>query len=169
MTKKQVTPKSGGPKPQKKASAKIPQLESSKLDKPTRALMAESTEVFRPVQPPVISQESSPLVDLDYRIYDPSVEFNLLDVYKWCFGKYVEKNDKNIPIWDSNFPKYIVPLIHSAPDFVRLCQSYYLPDQRCIVNKDREVIFYINAESINSMLQLNHDPNTTTLSIEDLT
>ena len=47
MTKKQVTPKSRGPKPQKKASAKIPQLEPSKIDKPTPALTAESTEVFQ--------------------------------------------------------------------------------------------------------------------------
>ena len=66
-------------------------------------------------------------------------------------------------------PKYIVPLTHSAPDFVILCQSYYLPDQRCNVNKDREVIFYINVESIKSMLQLNPDPNVASLSIEDLT
>ena len=99
---------------------------------------------------------------------DPSVEFNLLDVYNWCFGKSLEKSDKDILVWDSNLPKYIVPLTHLAPDSVRLCQSYYLPDQRCIVNKDREVIFYINAESINSMLQLNPDPNAASLSIENL-
>ena len=167
--KKQVTPKSGGPKPQKKASAKIPQPESFKLDKLTPALTADSTEVVRPVQPPVTSQENSPLVDLDYRILDPLVEFNLLDVYNWCFGKSVEKGDKDIPIWDSNLQKYIVPLTHSTPDFVRLCQSYYLPYQRCIVIEDREVIFYINAESINSKLQLNPDPNAASLSIEDLT
>ena len=81
MTKKQVTPKSRGLKPQKKASAKITQSEPSKLDKPTPALTDESTEVVRPVQPLVTSQENSALVDLDYRILDPSVEFNLLDVY----------------------------------------------------------------------------------------
>ena len=122
-----VTPKSGGPKPQKKASTKIPQPESSKLDKPTPTLTTDSTEVVRPVQPPVTSQENNPLVDLDYRILDPSVELNLLDVYNWCFGKSVEKSDNDIPVWDSNLPKYIVPFTHSAPDFVRLCQSYYLP------------------------------------------
>ena len=96
--------------------------------------------MVRPVQPPVTSPENSPLVDLDYRIMDPSLEFKLPDLYNWCFGKSVEKDDKDIPVSDSNFPKYIIPLTHSAPDFVRLCQSYYLPDQRCIVNKDREVL-----------------------------
>ena len=56
--------------------------------------MADSTEVVRPVQPPVISPENSPLVDLDYRILDPNVEFNLFDVYNWCYGKSVEKVTK---------------------------------------------------------------------------
>ena len=100
---------------------------------------------------------------------EPSLEFNLLDVYNWCFGKSVEKNDKDIPVWDSNLPKYIVPQSHPSSDFFRLCQSSYLPDQICIVNKDREVFFYMNEESLNSMLQLNLDPNVASLSIEELT
>ena len=49
MTKKQVTPKNGDPKSQKKSSAKIPQPLSFKIDKPTLPLMADSTEVVRPV------------------------------------------------------------------------------------------------------------------------
>ena len=121
MTKKQVTPKAGGPKPQKKPSAKTPQPKSSKIDKPTPVLTVDSTEVVKPVQPLVISQENTPLVDLDYRIMDPSLEFNLPDLYNWCFGKSVEKDDKDIPVWDSNFPKYIVPQSHPSPNFVRLC------------------------------------------------
>ena len=98
MTKKQVTPKNGGPKYLNKSSAKIPQPMSFKIDKPTPLLMADSAEVVRPVHLPVISLENNPLVDLDYRILDPNVEFNLLDVYNWCYGKSVEKGDKYIPI-----------------------------------------------------------------------
>ena len=71
---------------------------SFKIDKPTPALTADSIEVVRPVQPPVISPENSPLVDLDYRMLDPNLEFNSLDVYNWCYGKSVEKSDKDIPI-----------------------------------------------------------------------
>jgi len=142
---------------------------SFKIDKPTPVLTADSTEVVRPVQPPVISPENNPLVDLDYRILDPNVEFNLLDVYNWCYGKSVEKGDKDIPIWESNMPRYIVPLTHFVPEFIRLCQAYYMQEQRCIVNKEKDILFYITEESINSMLQMNHDPNSASLSIEDLT
>jgi len=142
---------------------------SFKIDKPTPALTADSTEVVRPVQPPVISAENSPLVDLDYRILDPNVEFNLFDVYNWRYGKSVEKSDKDIPIWESNLPRYIVPLTHSVSEFIRLCQAYYMLEQRCIVNKEKDILFYITEESINSMLQMNHDPNSASLSIEYLT
>ena len=69
----------------------------------------------------------------------------------------------------SNLPRYIVPLTHFVPDFIRLCQAYYMPEQRCIVNKEKEILFYITEESINSMLQMSHDPNSASLSIEYLT
>ena len=82
------------------------------MNKPTPSLTVETTEVVRPVQPPITSQESSSLIDVDYRIFDPSVEFNLLGVHNWCFGKSVEKVKNDVPIWDSNLPKYIVPLTH---------------------------------------------------------
>lgn len=115
MTKKQVTPKFGGQKSQRNVSRKLPQAKPSKLNKPTPALTAETTEVVRPVQVPMTSQESSPLLDLDYRIFYPSVEFNLLEVHNWCFGKSVEKSKGDIPIWESNLPRYVVPFTHQAP------------------------------------------------------
>ena len=49
MTKKQVTPKNGGPKSQNKSSTKIPQPMSFKIDKPTPTLTTDSIEVVRPV------------------------------------------------------------------------------------------------------------------------
>ena len=66
-------------------------------------------------------------------------------------------------------PNYVVLITHQAPDFIRLCQLHYLPDQRCVVNKDREIMFYITAEAINDMLQMSHGPRAVSLSIEDLT
>ena len=41
--------------------------------------------------------------------------------------------------------------------------------QRAIVNANKEVLFTINAESINQMLQLQPDPQSVPLSIEALT
>ena len=77
MTKKQVTPKFGGPKASKPVTAKLPKPESSKFNKPTPALIADSTEVVRPLQPPVSFEENIHLTDLDYKIVDTVVEFNL--------------------------------------------------------------------------------------------
>ena len=46
---------------------------------------------------------------------------------------------------------------------------HYIPDQRCMVNKDNEVLFYITTKAINDMLQLSHDPWVVSFSIEYLT
>ena len=81
----------------------------------------------------------------------------------------MEKVKDGVSIWDSNLPKYIVPITHQAPDLIRLCQLHYLPNHRCMVNKYREFLFYINVDSINAMLQMSHDPRVVSLSIEDLT
>lgn len=59
-----------------------------------------------------------------------------------------------MPIWETNLPKYVVPLTHPGQDLIRLCQKYYVPDQRSIVNAGRYILFSITAESINEMLQL---------------
>ena len=72
-------------------------------------------------------------------------------------------------IWETNLPKYVVPITHPGQDLVRLCQKYYVPNQREIVNADREILFSITAESINEMLQLQFDPKAVPLSIEALT
>ena len=74
-----------------------------------------------------------------------------------------------MPIWETQLPQYIVPLTHPGQDLVRLCQKHYEPDQRAIVNVDREVLFTITTKSINQMLQLPSDHNLVPLSIEYLT
>ena len=92
------------------------------------------------------------MIDLDYKIADATFEFDLLEVHNWCQEKFEKKEANDIPVWESNFPKYVVPITHPTQDFIRLCQMHYIPDQRCIVNKDSEVLFFITAESINDML-----------------
>ena len=81
MTKKQVTPKTGGPKSQKPASSKLQNPKPPRIDKPTPILTVDSTEIVRPLQPPVTTEESNPLIDLDYRITDAILEFDLLEVH----------------------------------------------------------------------------------------
>ena len=78
---------------------------------------------------------------MDYKIADHVVEFNLLEIHNWCFDKFLDNDE--MPIWDTNLPKYIVPVTHLGQDLVRLCQKHYVPDQRAIVNADREILFSI--------------------------
>ena len=60
----------------------------------------------------MVAFESIPLTDLDYKIVDPVIEFNFLDIHNWCYEKYLDKDD--IPIWETRFPKYIVSLTHPS-------------------------------------------------------
>ena len=107
------------------------------------------------------------MTDTDYKIADPVVEFNLLDIHNWCFEKYLDKYE--ILIWETHLPKYVVPVTHLGQEVIRLCQKYYEPDQRAIINADKEVLFTITTQSINQMLQLQLDPQAIPLSIEALT
>ena len=63
---------------------------------------------------------------MDYKIADPVVEFNLLEIHNWCFDKFLDKDE--IPIWETNLPKYVVPVTHPGQDLVRLCQKHYVPN-----------------------------------------
>ena len=71
----------------KKQSTSKP--EGSKVPKPTPAMTSNTTIVVNPLQPPVIDIEHIPLADTDYKISDPIVEFNLLDIHNWCYEKYL--------------------------------------------------------------------------------
>ena len=84
MTKKQITPKAGGSKPVRLGGPKPPKTEAAKVPKSTPAITAKTTVTVNPLQPPLSSEEVIPLVDLDYKIIDPLVEFNLLEVHNWC-------------------------------------------------------------------------------------
>ena len=44
-------------------------------------MASKSTIVVNPLQPPVVDIEHIPLVDIDYKITDPVIEFNLLDLH----------------------------------------------------------------------------------------
>ena len=55
--------------------------EGSKVPKSTPAMTSKTVIVVNPLQTPVIDIEHIPLADIDYKIADPIVEFNLLDIH----------------------------------------------------------------------------------------
>ena len=93
MTKKQITPKAGGSKPAKPGGSKPPKSEVVKAPKSTPAITAKTIVTVNPVQPPVSTEEIIPLVDVDYKIVDPVIEFNLLEVHNWCHEMFLDKEE----------------------------------------------------------------------------
>ena len=125
MTKKKILVKAGGSKPTKPRGSKPPKPVTPKDIKATLALTAKSNVSVNPLQPPVVAEEIIPLTDMDYKIVDPMVEFKLLEIHNWCYDKYLDKDE--MPIWETHFPQYVVPLTHPGQDLVRLCQKHYEP------------------------------------------
>ena len=113
--------------------------------------------VVNPLQAPVVDIEHIPLTDTEYKIADPIIEFNLLDIHNWCYEKSLDEHEE-VHILESHLPKYVVPLTHPCQEIIRLCQQYYIPQQRAIVNASKEVLFTITTKSINQMLQLQPHP-----------
>ena len=63
---------------------------------------------FNPLQPPIVDVEYTPLADTDFKISDPVTEFNLSELHYWSHEKSIDQADE-VFIWESNFPKYVVP------------------------------------------------------------
>ena len=152
MTKNQIIAKPGGSKLTKPGGYKPPKLVTPKDVKSTPALTAKSVVSVNPLQPPVAAEETLPFTDMDYKIVDPVVEFNLFEIHNWCYDKYLDKDE--MPILETHLSQYVVPLTHPGQDLVILCQKHYELDQRAIVNVDIEMLFTITEESINQLLQL---------------
>ena len=91
------------------------------MSKSNPAMSSKTTIVVNPLQPPVVDIEHTPLVDIDYKIVDPIVEFNLLEIHNWSYEKSLD-NEEEGQIWESHLPKYFVPLTHPFQEVIRLCQ-----------------------------------------------
>ena len=59
----------------------------------------------------------------------------------------------HISLWETQLPLYIFPKTHSCPKFIRKCLSCYDINQRTIVTPTGEILFSINAQSIQQMMQ----------------
>ena len=81
------------------------------MSKSNPAMTSKTTIVVNPLQPPVVDIEHTPLTYVDYKITNPVIEFNLLDLHCWSLEKSLDLADE-VQIWESNLPKYVVPHTH---------------------------------------------------------
>lgn len=107
------------------------------------------------------------LANRDFQIKYTASPAYLLKLNYQSKDKFLNQND-GIHLWESNFPKYYFPQVHPFKEIIHFCQACYIPNQGAIVTPDQQVLFTINAESINQMLQIQSSQNETPLSIEGL-
>ena len=55
-------------------------------------------------------------------------------------------------IWESTFPVYFLPSVNIFLEIIHLCAKNYEPTQRAIKSPSRSILFHINVDSINQML-----------------
>lgn len=64
-------------------------------------MTSKTATVVNPLQPPVIDIEHIPLADIDYKIEDRIVEFNLLDIHNCSYEKSLD-NQEEVHILESH-------------------------------------------------------------------
>lgn len=122
---------------------------------------------LNPLQPPVADVEHLPLANKDFKIVDVVTDSNLLELHYWSDDKFIDQAD-DIHLWDSNLPKYAFPHTYQFRNLIRLCQINYFPNETSIFTPTQEIIFTMNAQSINQMLQIQPKLEGVPLSIETL-
>lgn len=96
------------------------------------------------LQPPGVDIEHIPLADTDFKITDTVTKFDLLELHYWSQKISIDQAD-DVFIWESNFPKCVIPHTYQFPELIRLCQSCYFPDQRAIINHEKKShVYYYN-------------------------
>ena len=62
-------------------------------------MSSKTVIIVNPLQPHVVDIEHTPLEDEDYKIADPVVEFNLLDLNYWSYEKSLD-HVAEVQIWE---------------------------------------------------------------------
>jgi len=107
------------------------------------------------------------LAHRDFQIKYTSSPAYLLKLHYWSKDKFLNQND-DVHLWEFNLPKYSFPEVHPFCDIIHFYHACYIPRQRPIGAPNQQLLFTITIESINQMMQVQPNPNETSLSISDL-
>ena len=130
-------------------------------------MASQGIVTVNPLQPHAVDVEHTPLADKDLKIRDPITDFNLLELHYWSHDKFMDQADE-IHLWESNFPKYVLPQTFQFPEII-LCQVNYLQNERALISHNKEILFTITTESIKFMLQIQPKPDEAPFPIKILT
>ena len=104
-----------------------------------------------PLNAPHRELEYLPLVDKDFQIKDLVFDESPLRSYCRCRDDFSKGLDV-IGLWESNFPRYLIPSVLIFPEIIHYCHSNYDPTQRAVMSPDQSVLFPITPQAINAML-----------------
>ena len=93
-----------------------------------------------------------PLVDKDCLINDFEGNRNFLKTFTTLREDY-KAGVGTDGIWESNLPYYCLPAVNVFPEIIHLCAQNYDQEHRAVNTQLGRILFYINADSINKMLQ----------------
>jgi len=114
--------------------------------------MATATALnITPINPPNKELEAMPLANKDYLIQDLVGNRNHLQTFYQLRNSFLSHCDM-YGIWESNMPFYFLPSVNIVPEIIHLCAKNYEPTQRAIKSPSGSILFQINADSINQML-----------------
>jgi len=108
-----------------------------------------------PMNPPNKELEALPLSDKDHLIQDLVGCKNHFKTFRELRDNYLNNND-TFGIWESNLPHYFIPSLNIFPEIIRPCAENYDVNHRAVKSPSGIIIFHINAESINQMLNFKH-------------
>ena len=104
-----------------------------------------------PMNPPNKDLESLPLADRYFLIQDFVGDRNHLHTFRELRDNYLNNND-TYGIWESNLPYYFLPSVNIFPEIICLCAENDDANHRAVKSPSGSILFRINAESINQML-----------------
>jgi hypothetical protein len=87
----------------------------------------QAEEEENPFVPPPVELDKIPLVDKDHLVSDTICNFDFSDLQSWLREVFLDQSDE-IGLWESNLPLYLVPQIHSFPEFSLHFHAHYDPN-----------------------------------------
>ena len=96
--------------------------------------------------------EALPFIDKDCLIDDFEGDRDFLKTFTTLREDHKEGLGTD-GMWESNLPYYCLPAVNVFPEIIHLCAQNYDLEHRAVNTPSGRILFYINADSINKMLQ----------------
>jgi len=115
--------------------------------KKTKNLHFESTRTkmevpaalnITPLNAPHRELDYLPLIDEDFQMKDLHFDESPLLSFCRCRDEYSKGQDL-IGLWESNFPRYLIPSVLIFPEIIHYCHANYDPNKKAVLSPSQSV------------------------------